>query len=112
MTCRRRDSERSFRERLSALLSVLERRKVCVLDELSCELGVSNEVRVLEWCELSVRYLQIPTRTVCQVRTHAQKYFSKLEKDVICVAARVDRVETKGCFVWQPLVRVSVFVSE
>ena len=38
--------------RLSALLSVLERRKVCVLDELSCELGVSNEVRVLEWCEL------------------------------------------------------------
>ena len=38
--------------RLSALLSALERRKVCVLDELSCELGVSNEVRVLEWCEL------------------------------------------------------------
>lgn len=38
--------------RLSALLSALERRKVCVLDELSCELGVSNEVRALEWCEV------------------------------------------------------------
>ena len=70
-----------------------------------------EEIQKTVWV-LSVRYLQIPTRTVCQVRTHAQKYFSKLEKDVICVAARVDRVETKGCFVWQPLVRVSVFVSE
>ena len=35
--------------------------------------------KVLEFTNL---HLQIPTRTVCQVRTHAQKYFSKLEKDV------------------------------
>ena len=38
--------------RLSALLVELERRKVCVLDELSCELGVSNEVRVMDWSEV------------------------------------------------------------
>ena len=38
--------------RLSALLVELERRKVCVLDELSCELGVSNEVRAMDWSEV------------------------------------------------------------
>ena len=34
--------------------------------------------------------VQIPTRTVCQVRTHAQKYFSKLEKEVPLYVAVTD----------------------
>ena len=36
-------------------------------------------------------FTQIPTRTICQVRTHAQKYYSKLEKDVGYLAVVVMR---------------------